>query len=145
MTTQPFNAAKFLEVTGDAIVAAAADGSIIAWNAAASRLFGYAEGEALGRSLDLIIPVRLRARHWEGYRRVMQTGETRYGNNVLRVPAAHKDGRPLSIAFTVALVRAPDEGSWILVATIRDETARWNEERAVKQRLAELEAKAKTP
>ncbi|MDB5811118.1 MAG: histidine kinase, partial [Betaproteobacteria bacterium] len=84
-------------------------------------------------------------RHWEGYRRVMQTGETRYGNNVLRVPAAHKDGRPLSIAFTVALVRAPDEASWVIVATIRDETARWNEERAVKQRLAELEAKAKTP
>ena len=144
MTTQPFNAAEFLQVTGDAIVAAAADGSIIAWNAAASRIFGYAEAEALGSSLDLIIPERLRARHWGGYRRVMESGETRYGNDVLRVPAAHKDGRPLSIAFTVALVHAPDEASWIIVATIRDETVRWNEERALKQHLAELETKAKT-
>ena len=107
------------------------------------RIFGYTEAEALGRSLDLIIPERLRERHWQGYGRVMNTGETRYGNDVLRVPALHKDGQALSIAFTVALLRGADESSWIIAATIRDETARWQEERALKQHVAELEAKSR--
>ena len=136
-----FDPAQFLRATGDAVVAADADGAIIFWNAAAGRIFGYTEAEALGSSLDLIIPERLRERHWQGYGRVMNTGETRYGNDVLRVPAVHKDGRALSIAFTVALLRGPDESSWTIAATIHDETARWQEERALKRRIAELEAK----
>jgi PAS domain S-box-containing protein len=137
----PFDAGELVRAAGDAIVAAGADGSIVSWNPAAERIFGYTESEALGRSLDLIIPERLRHRHWEGYHKVMQTGHTRYGTDVLRVPAAHKDGRALSIAFTVALLPAPGGHGWIIVAIIRDETSRWNEERALRQRLAELEAK----
>jgi len=62
---------------------------------------------------------------------------------VLRVPALHKDGHALSIAFTVALLRSADESSWIIAATVRDETARWQEERALKQRVGELEAKSR--
>ena len=81
-----------------------------------------------------------RARHWEGYRQVMSTGQTRYGANVLRVPAAHKDGRPLSIAFTVALVSSQKGSIEAIVAIVRDETARWQGERALRQRIAELEA-----
>lgn len=135
-----FDPAQFLRVTGDAVIAADADGVIIFWNAAATRIFGFAQEEALGRSLDLIIPERLRERHWQGYGRVMATGETRYGSDVLRVPALHKGGRALSIAFSVALLRGPDESSWIIAATIRDETTRWQEERALKQRVAGLEA-----
>jgi len=104
-------------------------------------MFGYTEKEALGRSLDLIIPERLRDRHWTGYRQVMRTGETRYGTDVLRVPATHKDGRALSIAFTVALLSGPDKQIQAIVAIIRDETQRWNEERALRRRIAELEAK----
>jgi PAS domain S-box-containing protein len=138
-----FDPAQFVRVTGDAVIAADADGAIVFWNTAAGRIFGYTEAEALGRSLDLIIPARLRERHSQGYSRVMNTGETRYGNDVLRVPALHKDGHALSIAFTVALLRGPDESSWIIAATIRDETARWQEERALKQRVAELEAKSR--
>jgi len=138
-----FDPAQFLRVAGDAVIAADAEGAIIFWNPAAVRIFGYTEAEALGRSLDLIIPERLRERHWQGYGRVMNTGETRYGNDVLRVPALHKDGQALSIAFTVALLRGPDESSWIIAATIRDETARWQEERALKQRVAALEAKSR--
>jgi PAS domain S-box-containing protein len=137
-----FDPSQYVQATGDAIVAAGADGSIAFWNPAAARIFGHTEAEALGRSLDLIIPERLRDRHWQGYAKVMKTGQTRYGNDVLRVPAIHKDGRALSIAFTVALVPAAAESSWIIVATIRDETARWQEERALKQRVAELEGKA---
>ena len=138
-----FDPVQFVRVTGDAVIAADTDGAIIFWNGAAARIFGYTEAEALGRSLDLIIPERLRERHWQGYGRVMNTGETRYGNDVLRVPALHKDGHALSIAFTVALLRGPDESSWIIAATIRDETARWQEELALKQRVAALEAKSR--
>ena len=128
-------------MAGDAIVAAGADGAIVVWNPAAERIFGYTEQEAIGQSLDLIIPERFRPRHWDGYREVMRSGHTRYGTEVLRVPAIHKDGRTLSIAFTVALLRAPDTQARVIAAIIRDETARWNEERALRQRLAELEAR----
>jgi PAS domain S-box-containing protein len=138
---QLFDFEAFVHAAGDAIVAAGTDGSILLWNPAAERIFGYTEGEALGHSLDLIIPEHLRNRHWEGYRKVMQTGATRYGTEVLRVPAVHKDGRRLSIAFTVALLYSPSHEVQAIVAIIRDETSRWEEERTLRQRLAELEAK----
>ena len=141
---QPFDPEQFVRATGDAIVAADSDGSIVMWNPAAERIFGYRESDALGRSLDLIIPERLRQRHWDGYRQVMQTGHTKYGTDVLRVPAVHKDGRALSIAFTVTLLPTPDGQGRVIVATIRDETARWKEERALRQRLAEVEASRPT-
>jgi PAS domain S-box-containing protein len=141
MTSRPFDFEAFIQSAGDAIVAAGTDGSILLWNRAAERIFGYTEAEALGHSLDLIIPERLRLRHWEGYRRAMQTGETRYGTEVLRVPAVHKAGRRLSIAFTVALLSAPTQEIQAIAAIIRDETSRWEEERALRQRVAELEAK----
>lgn len=141
MMTRPINIEAIIQAAGDAIVAAGPDGSILLWNRAAERMFGYSEGEALGHSLDLIIPERFRDRHWEGYREVMRTGKTRYGTEVLRVPAAHKDGRRLSIAFTVALVYSPDQEIQAIAAIIRDETSRWEEERALRQRVAELEAK----
>src|SRR5262245_61332914 len=111
-----FDPQKLLLAAGDAIIASDANGSIIFWNPAAKRIFGYDESEALGRSLDLIIPERLRERHWEGYRNVMQTGHTRYGSEVLRVPALHKDGRALSIAFTVALLDVPGTAARIIAA-----------------------------
>ena len=141
MTSRQFDPEQFVRAAGDAIIAAGADGSIVLWNPAAERVFGYAESEALGRSLDLIIPERFRQRHWDGYRQVMHTGHTKYGADVLRVPAIHKDGRPLSIAFTVTLMNEPDTGARVIAAIIRDETTRWNEERELRRRLAELEPK----
>ena len=137
----PIDFEAIIQAAGDAIVAAGPDGSILLWNRAAERMFGYNEGEALGHSLDLIIPERFRDRHWKGYREVMRTGKTRYGTEVLRVPAVHKDGRRLSIAFTVALVYSPNQEIQAIAAIIRDETSRWEEERALRQRVAELEAK----
>ena len=128
----------FVQAAADAIIAAGADGRIVFWNPAATRIFGFTETEALGQSLDLIIPERFRARHWEGYRQVMETGKTKYAADVLRVPATAKDGRALSIAFTVTLLDAGDRGR-IITAIVRDETTRWNEERELKRRLAELE------
>lgn len=131
---------------GDAVVASDADGRIVLWNAGAERMFGHTEAEALGQSLDLIIPERLRRRHNEGYERSMATGTTKYGNDLLRVPALHKDGRQLSIAFTVAMLFDAAHKVNAIVAVIRDETNRFNEDRALRKRLAELEAQvAATP
>jgi len=132
----------FVRSAADAIIAAGADGKIIYWNPAAVRIFGFSADEAIGQSLDLIIPERFRARHWDGYGQVMGSGQTKYQADVLRVPALHRDGKSLSIAFTVTLLDAPD-GSRVIAAIVRDETARWNEERELRRRMAELERQAK--
>jgi PAS domain S-box-containing protein len=117
-----------------------AQGAITLWNPACERLFGFTEAEALGRSMDLIIPERLRRRHWEGYHQTMATGITKYGSDVLRVPAVDKQGRSLSIAFTVALLHDADGKVRAIASVVRDETSRFNEDRALRKRLAELEA-----
>jgi len=131
--------ASLINAAGDAIIAVGQDGKIVLWNPAAERIFGFTGADAVGQSLDLIIPERFRERHWDGFRKVMRTGETRYGADVLRVPALHKDGRPLSIAFTVALLKSPGSEAFTIAAIVRDETQRWNEERELRRRLAELE------
>jgi len=130
---------QLLRALGDAVVVCDAAGNITFWNAAATRIFGFTESEAIGQSLDLIIPQRQRQRHWDGYHKTMATGETRYGADVLRVPALHKDDKPLSIAFTVALLHGPDGEVTSIVALVRDETERWGEERKLRARLAQLE------
>ena len=127
---------------GDAIMAADAKGAIVLWNPACERMFGYTEAEALGKSLDIIIPQRQQQRHWDGYEKTMQTGITRYGNDVLRVPAVHKDGHTLSIAFTVALLNGADGKVSSIIAVVRDESARFAEDRALRKRLTELEMAA---
>jgi PAS domain S-box-containing protein len=134
---------ELIEAIGDGVVVCDAAGAITVWNPAAERIFGFSESEALGQSLDLIIPDRQRQRHWDGYHKTMATGETRYGNDVLRVPALHKEGKPLSIAFTVAMLYTPDHKVSAIVAIVRDETARWTEERTLRLRLKELEDAAK--
>jgi PAS domain S-box-containing protein len=124
---------------GDAIIVSDANEKIVLWNAAATRIFGYSEAEALGNTVDLIVPERQRHRHNEGYSKSMLTGTTRYGDSVLRVPARHKDGGTLSIAFTVGMLFDENHHANGVVAVIRDETERFAEERALKKRLADLE------
>lgn len=131
---------QLVEAVGDAIVASDASGAITLWNPAAQRMFGFTEKEALGQSLDIIIPQRQQQRHWDGYQKTMATGQTKYGNDVLRVPAVHKDGHGLSIAFTVALLYTSDKKVSAIVAVIRDETARFAEDRNLRKRLMELES-----
>jgi PAS domain S-box-containing protein len=100
----PVDLNQLVAAVADAVVVTDASGAIALWNAAAERMFGFAASEALGQSLDLIIPERLRQRHWEGFHKTMLTGQTKYGTDLLRVPAVNKGGRTLSIAFTVALL-----------------------------------------
>jgi len=122
------------------VVVCNAQGEVTLWNAAAERMFGFSAAEAMGQSMDIIIPERLRQRHWDGYHKTMATGVTRYGNDVLRVPAVNKAGQALSIAFTVAMLYTPEGKVDAIVAIIRDESSRFKEERALRTRLAELEA-----
>ncbi|HEY8709025.1 MAG TPA: PAS domain-containing protein [Burkholderiaceae bacterium] len=135
----PLDCTQLVESIGDAVIASDASGAINLWNPAATRMFGFTEAEALGKSLDIIIPQRQQQRHWDGYHKTMETGITKYGNDVLRVPAVHKDGHTLSIAFTVALLHTPDGKVSAIVAVVRDESARFAEDRALKKRLTELE------
>lgn len=132
---------QLLLAIGDGVVVSDANGAIIFWNPGAERIFGFTEADAMGKSLDLIIPERQRQRHWDGYNKTMHTGQTRYGNDLLRVPALHKEGHPLSIAFTVAMLYTPDGKVSAIVAIVRDETTRWSEERDMRRRITELEAK----
>jgi PAS domain S-box-containing protein len=129
-------AAALLYSNAEAILLCDGDGMIRCWNPGAERLFGYSAGEAIGQSLDIIIPERLRARHWQGYRDVMQGAPSRYGDgDVLAVPALRKDGSQISIEFTISPA-ADAHGQLIgLVAVIRDVTARFAELRALRQQL----------
>ncbi len=134
--------AQLVRGTGDAVVIADVAGRITFWNDAATRIFGWSAAEAVGGSLDLIIPERQRGRHWTGYEATMATGTTRYGDSLLQVPALRADGSPCSIAFTVTLLR-DDAGALLgIAAVIRDETERWLADRALRARLRELEAAA---
>lgn len=127
-----------LAAAAEAIVATDRDGTIRIWNPGAQRIFGYSAEEAVGQSLDLIIPERLRASHWEGYRRVMKTGTSRYGEgDLLAVPGLRKDGLRISVEFTIVPLK--NEAGCItgMAAVMRDVTARFNEMKALRQKLAE--------
>ena len=126
----------------DAVVFADAAGKIRFWNRAATRIFGFEEAEALGQTLDLIVPERQRARHWEGYDRVMAGGASRYGvGDVLAVPAMRKDGNRISIEFTVLPVRDAMGAMLGIAAFLRDVTLRFEELRALRRELAALKAR----
>ena len=122
---------QLVEVLGDALVVADAGGVIRLWNGAAERLFGFTKAEALGNSLDLIIPERLRPRHWAGYNKAMASGDTGYNRALLRVPAVDKNRWPLSIAFTVAILFGAEGRVTGIVAVIRDDTRHFAEERVL--------------
>ncbi len=130
---------QLVECVGDAIIVADAHEKIVLWNPAATRIFGYSEEEALSQTLDMIVPDRQRHQHNQGFSHSMETGTTRYGTSLLRVPAKHKDGRTLSIAFTVGMLFDDSGKANGVAAIIRDETVRFAEERALKKRLADLE------
>jgi PAS domain S-box-containing protein len=131
---------QLLRELADAVVIADWRGVIVFWNDAATQLFGWSEAEATGQSLDLIIPERLRDRHWAGYTRVMASGHTDYGARLLEVPAQHRDGRTLSVAFTVTRLFEAGVRPVGIAAILRDDTERWHERRRLRDRLRELEA-----
>jgi PAS domain S-box-containing protein len=130
---------SLLATRSDAIIATDRDGVILFWNPGAERIFQYLASEAIGRSLDLIIPERLRARHWSGYRHFMETGRSRYGDgDLLAVPGMRKDGTRLSLEFTVVALKGADGRIDGVAALMRDVTARFEETRELRRKLAAL-------
>jgi PAS domain S-box-containing protein len=142
-----FDAARFcralVQDMAHAVVYSDAAGSIRFWNRGAERLFGYSEDEALGQSLDIIIPENLRPRHWTGFEATMRTGETRYGaSDVLAVPAIRKDGSRISVEFSIVPFR-DDAGRMIgIAAVLRDVTARFEEMKQLRKEIAALKTEA---
>lgn len=133
--------AELMRALADAVLIADPAGRITFWNAGAQRLFGWSAAEAVGQSLDLIIPERLRARHWDGWNETVRTGVTKYGETLLEVPAQGRDGRKMSIAFTVSLLTDPDSGDVSAVAAVlRDDTERWQQRREQRDEIARLRA-----
>jgi PAS domain S-box-containing protein len=130
---------SLLSTRSDAIVVADCDGVIRFWNPGAERIFGHTRDDAIGCSLDLIIPERLRERHWHGYRHTVATGESRYGEgDVLSVPALRKDGATISVEFTILPLRDESGAMVGMAAVLRDVTERFDELRKLRRQLAEL-------
>jgi PAS domain S-box-containing protein len=128
-----------LTMESDAIIATDRAGIISFWNPGATRIFGFTVEEVVGQSLDLIIPPNLRARHWEGFHRVMATGESHYGHgDLLSVPAHSKSGQRVSVEFTIAMLKDRDGRPAGTVAILRDVSKRFEEIRALKRQLAEM-------
>lgn len=135
---------SILAAAADAVVATDRDGTIRLWNPGAERIFGYSAEEALGQSLDLIIPEALRARHWEGWRRVMNTGESQYGEgSLLSVPGLRKDGQRISLEFTIIPLKDEAGAMTGMAAVMRDVTKQFNEMKALRQRLAQAAGSGK--
>jgi PAS domain S-box-containing protein len=129
-----------MSTRSDAVVAADRDGIIRFWNPGAERIFGHAAADAVGRSLDLIIPERLRQRHWDGFRHTMATGQSRYGEGeMLSVPSLRRDGATISVEFTIVPLRSGDGQMTGIIAIMRDATTRFEELRTLRRRLAEAE------
>lgn len=138
--------ATLLHNLADAVVVADRNGTIVFWNDAATAMFGWTAADAIGQTLDLIIPERLRQRHWAGFETAMATGVTRYAGRVLEVPATQRNGEPLSIAFTVTMVSlSSGEPPELIAAVIRDDTQRWRDNRALVAELEELRQQGPQP
>ena len=127
---------RILDGSPDAVLVSDHEGTIRYWNAAAERVFGHPSSRALGASMDLIIPERLRNRHWAGWEATMRTGVTRYaGGQLLAVPALHRDGRQISVEFSIQLLKDADGRIDLVAAIFRDVTERWEREKALRARL----------
>jgi len=130
---------QLVQNSNDAIIYSDRSGIIRLWNAGAEQMFGFTADEALGQSLDIFIPENQRERHWEGYFKVMESGETRYAKELLAAPAMRKDGSRVSTEFSMTIVRDANGAIDGTAAIIRDVTVKWQKEKALRVRLAELE------
>jgi len=132
---------QLIENAPDAILISDREGVIRFWNSGAELIFGHTAAEAVGRSLDLIIPENLRKRHWEGYWRVMATGETKYKTGLLSSPGIRKDGSRVSLEFSMVLLLDEAGAMQGCASIMRDVTDHWNREKQLKERLADCEKK----
>ena len=135
--SREFIGSVLLDSAADAVVASDREGLIVLWNAGAQRIFGFTQNDALGKSLDIIIPEPFRQRHWDGYQETVASGQSRYGaGDLLAVPGLHKDGHRMSLEFTIALLKQADGSVNGMVAVLRDVSKRFEEIKALKKQVA---------
>jgi PAS domain S-box-containing protein len=132
---------QMMDEAPDALLISDREGVIRYWNRGAEQMFQHSSAEAVGQSLDLIIPENLRDRHWDGYHRVMASGETKYKTGLLSSPGVRKDGIRLSLEFSMVLLRDEDGAMTGCAAVMRDVTERWQREKEMKERLKACEEK----
>ena len=124
-------AEKIIDQIADAVIYANRSGVIVRWNDASSALFGFSADEALGQSLDLIIPEHLRAGHWRGFEAAITKGTMKLEGRPTLTRALHKSGRKLYVEMTFAIVKGEVEGEVLgSIAMARDVTERIERERA---------------
>jgi PAS domain S-box-containing protein len=134
MEEQSKLAERILDQAADAVICADRSGAIVRWNRASTALFGYSAEEALGQSVDLIIPEHLRAPHWSGFDAAMAMGVTKLEGRPTLTRALHKSGRRLYVEMSFAIVKGDAEGEAIgAVAVARDVTERVERERAARR------------
>ncbi|ATI02056.1 MULTISPECIES: PAS domain S-box protein [Cycloclasticus] len=136
------NADLLIEQNPDAMIFADLKGIIGVWNQAAVRIFGFSKDEALGASLDIIIPESLRAAHWQGYDRALQEGKTKYTGQSLPTKAVRADGSSIYVELGFSIVVDPNGLVLGSLANAREITARYKQERANQKRMQELETLA---
>ena len=134
---------EIVENSQDAIVLTNADGVIQIWNLGANKMFGYSPEEAVGQTLDIIIPHRFRDSHWDGFNNTMATGHSKYEEDMLSVPAIKKDGSRISIEFTIVMSKDDQGIPTGISAIIRDVSERRQQDKQMKDRVAELEERLK--
>ena len=140
MTNPAGLADALLRSASDAIIATDRDSVVTFWNPGAVRIFGFSADEAVGQSLDFIIPENLRARHGAGYRQTMATGQSRYGEgDLLSVPALTKTGQRISVEFTIVMLRDEQGLPAGTAAILRDVTRNFQEKLALRRQVAELQ------
>ena len=132
-------AARLFAETHEAIIYASRDGIIRLWNGGAEEMFGWPAGEAIGKSLDIIMAEKHRKSHWTGWDRVMETGVTKYGSDPLKVPGIKKDGSKISVEFSITMLKDRDGEIEGVAAFLRDVSTAWEEKKALHLRLKELE------
>lgn len=128
-----------VEASSDAVIFADREGLIRLWNRGAELVFGYPAAEAVGQSLDLIIPERFRRAHWDAFDKSLETGRTRHTDRVLTTRATHRSGNKLYVDLSFGLARDANGVVLGAFAVGRDCTARYLAERAMKARMQELE------
>ncbi|MGP6173756.1 PAS domain-containing protein [Corynebacterium sp. A21] len=136
-------ATRIFTETSDAVIYADREGKIRLWNAGAEALFGQSPEEALGQSLDIIIPAKHRRAHWTGWDQVIESGETRYGHEPLSVPGVRADGSKVALEFSITMLK--DEAGQIegIAAIMRDVSVKWDQTQVLRKQLREAQAQLK--
>jgi PAS domain S-box-containing protein len=139
-TVDPLLCKAIVEQAPEAVIFADTAGIIRIWNQGAEAIFGFAAAEALGTSLDIIVPERFRRAHWAGFQRAMDRGHTQHGSQVRTTRAIHKDGRKLYVDLSFSVIKA--QGGAVLgsLGVAREGSARYLAETEQRARIATLEA-----